>query len=233
LLQEGCETLRANGQLMTCYYQGCQHRGTTKEHIPPKAFFPKDQREQLLTVPSCELHNNAKSTDDIYVLAHICLNSSPSNRSREVFVERVVPQLGYNREAMKKTLLADSIPHASGAVSYKVDSTRFDRFFTALSFGIVYKACRGSLRAGYRTGHVYHNFQDAMESPEEKAFKAGLREYYDGEPLSVLNFGQVNALNTTVYSVKVIGIPGFRSSITVAHDFFGVFHVTSMLSKQY
>ncbi|SRR5258708_4338788 len=218
---------------MTCYYQGCKHRGTTKEHIPPKAFFPKDQRNQLLTVPSCELHNNAKSTDDIYVLAHICLNSSPSNKSRDVFIERVVPQLDYNRDALKKTLVADSIPHDSGAVSYKVDAARFDRFFDALSFGIVYKACKGTLPADYRAGHIYHNFETNTESAEEKTFKEMLRAFYSGEPLSALNFGRVNALNTTVYSVKVFGVPGFLSSITVVHDFFGVFRVTSMLSKQH
>jgi hypothetical protein len=95
---------------MTCYYQGCTQRGTTKEHIPPKSFFPKDQRNQLLTVPSCELHNNAKSSDDIYVLAHICLNSSQSNQSRDVFIERVVPQLDFNSDALRKTLVAGSIP---------------------------------------------------------------------------------------------------------------------------
>jgi hypothetical protein len=44
---------------MSCYYQGCSQRGHTKEHIPPGSFFPKDQRNQLLTVTSCELHNNA------------------------------------------------------------------------------------------------------------------------------------------------------------------------------
>jgi hypothetical protein len=40
---------------MSCYYQGCSRPGTTKEHIPPQSFFPKDQRNQLLTVRSCEL----------------------------------------------------------------------------------------------------------------------------------------------------------------------------------
>ena len=222
---------------MTCYYQGCKHRGTTKEHIPSKAFFPKDQRKQLLTVPSCELHNNTKSADDIYVLAHICMNSSPSNESRNVFIERVGPQLDYNADALKKTfretLVADSIVHDSGAVSYKVDTARFDRFFDALSFGIVHKACKGSLPADYQAGHVYHNFETNSESPEEKAIKEILRGLYGGEPLAALNFGQVKALNTTVYSVKVFGIPGFLSSITVVHDFFGVFRVTSMLSKQH
>src|SRR5713101_10021908 len=116
---------------MSCYYQGCAQGGTTKEHIPPKSFFPRDQRNQLLTVPSCGLHNNAKSSDDTYVLAQICMNASPSNKSREVFMERVGPQLGYNGEAFRKTLAADAVALPGGAVCYKVDTGRFDRFFTA------------------------------------------------------------------------------------------------------
>jgi hypothetical protein len=139
---------------MTCYYPGCSAQGTTKEHIPPKSFVPKDQRNQLLTVPSCTLHNNEKSVDDVYVLAHICLNASPSNRSRQVFMERIVPQLGFNQEALKKTIAGSSVPHASGAVSYKVDTNRFDRFFSALSYGIVYKACGDTLPRDYVTHHV-------------------------------------------------------------------------------
>jgi len=217
---------------MSCYYQGCSERGATKEHVPPKAFFPKDQRNQLLTVPSCERHNNAKSSDDIYVLAHICLNASPSNQSRDIFRDRVVPQLGFNRDALRKTLLADSVPHASGAVSYRVDQARFDRFFNALSFGIVYKACGRSLPPDYQASHVYHNFVDQSETPQERCLKEALLSFYAGEPIAALQFGQIKALNRSVYSTKVFGAPEFLSSITIVHDFFGRFRVTSMLSKK-
>ena len=134
---------------MSCYYQGCQRRGTTREHIPPKSFFPNDQRNQLLTVTSCELHNNSKSSDDIYVLAQICMNASPSNRSREVWTQCVLPQLDYNGEALRKTLTNDAVLLPSGAVLYKVDTARFDRFFDALSYGIVFKACGQSLPTEY------------------------------------------------------------------------------------
>jgi hypothetical protein len=115
---------------------------------------------------------------------------------------------------------------------YKVDTARFDRFFNALSYGIVFKACGESLPAQYSTGHVYHNFRDPGETPEEKEFKKSLLSFSSCEPMAVLDFGRVHALNTSVYSVKVFGITGFRSSITIAHDFFGVFRVTSMLTKQ-
>ena len=92
-----------------------------------------------------ELHNNTKSSDDIYVLAQICMNASPSNRSREVFKQRALPQLDYNGEALRKTLASDAVPLPSGAVMYKVDIARFDKFLDALSYGIVFKSCGGGL----------------------------------------------------------------------------------------
>lgn len=218
---------------MPCYYQGCKQGGITKEHVPPKSFFPKDQRKQLLTVPSCTLHNNSKSSDDVYVLAQICLNTSPANRSREIFMQRVVPQLGYNDNAFRKMLTKDKELLPGGSVRYQVDIDRFDNFFTSLSCGIVYKACKNSLPDNYDINHVYHNFDDSNESQEERTLKQLLLDLYSGKPLEVMNFGRVSALNETVYSVKLFGVSNFGSSITIVHNFFGVFRVTSMLKNMY
>ena len=49
----------------TCY--ACDQLATTREHAPPKSFFPADKRDQLITVPSCEVHNNDNSPDVDYV----------------------------------------------------------------------------------------------------------------------------------------------------------------------
>ena len=58
----------------TCYM--CDNIGTTREHIPPKCLFPEysdniiqgnNHRKNLITVPSCEEHNNAKSNNDEYL----------------------------------------------------------------------------------------------------------------------------------------------------------------------
>jgi hypothetical protein len=215
---------------MPCYFQGCARPVTSKEHIPPQSFFPKDQREQLLTVPSCDQHNGEKSSDDVYALAHICLNSSPSNRSREIFEKRIVPQLDYNNDALRKMLADGSVAHPSGAVSYPVDVPRLSRFFTALSCGIVFKACRQPLPGNYTVNHVYHNFVDKNEPTEMKAIKQMLLSVYSGEPTEILNFGQVKTLNKTIYTAKMFGVRNFGSSITVSHEFYGVFRVTSMLT---
>lgn len=142
---------------MKCYFQGCNEDGETKEHIPPRSFFPEGEKLQLLTVRSCKKHNNAKSTDDIYVLAQICMNASPSNRAREVFLSKVAPQLPYNNYALRNLLAKGAVQSECGAVKYHVDSSRFDDFFTALSCGIIFKSCGSSLPVNYSLSHPEFN----------------------------------------------------------------------------
>lgn len=65
-----------------CYC--CEQTATTRDHIPPKCFFPEkkylssnspDYRSDLITVPSCSQHNNSRSSDDEYTALVIVLNS--------------------------------------------------------------------------------------------------------------------------------------------------------------
>ena len=52
-----------------CYM--CDAVGTTREHVPPKSFFPievrRGLRAKLTVVPSCELHNHSQSKEVEYV----------------------------------------------------------------------------------------------------------------------------------------------------------------------
>jgi hypothetical protein len=50
---------------MKCYTCGAE--ATTREHVPPRSFFPKGRRQNLLTVPSCYVHNHDQSLDIEYV----------------------------------------------------------------------------------------------------------------------------------------------------------------------
>ena len=64
----------------TCYW--CAAPATSREHVPPRCIFPelsdtidgKNHREQLITVPACDLHNVAKSNDDEYLLYILAIN---------------------------------------------------------------------------------------------------------------------------------------------------------------
>lgn len=52
---------------MECYF--CGEKATGVEHIPPKSFFPKGKRQNLITVDSCDIHNQEKSKEDEYIRA--------------------------------------------------------------------------------------------------------------------------------------------------------------------
>lgn len=85
-------------QLTRCYM--CEAEGTTMEHVPPRALFPeakdvqgKDYRVELITVPSCPLHNTAKSDDDQFLmvsLAGIIGNNSIGYHHRMTKVDRAI-----------------------------------------------------------------------------------------------------------------------------------------------
>ncbi|MDP3536131.1 MAG: hypothetical protein Q8S08_12165 [Halomonas sp.] len=217
---------------MKCYYQGCQRKGITKEHIPPRSFFPKGEKEQLLTVKSCEIHNNRKATDDQYVLAQICMNASPSNRAREVFLKKIKPQLSHNGGVFGRMLSKGAIELENGEVAYPVDIKRFDDFFTALSCGIVFKACGEQVPENYVIHHQYPHFSSEYSEGAQglQVFEA-FEELISDEPMKVLDFGKPNTQNERIYTVKVFGMPGFNSSITVVHLFYGKFKVVSFLSN--
>lgn len=225
-----CVFLKGKHRPMSCYFQGCNEKGITKEHIPPRSFFPEGEKEQLLTVKSCNLHNNAKSRDDLYVLAQICMNASPNNRAREVFMNKVAPQLEFNNSALRRRLAEGAVPLGNGAVKYRVDAARLNDFFTALSCGIVFKSCGSSLPANYVISHVYHNFQSEAE-PGRQQIEDAINALYAGKPMTFMEFGDPDARNERIYTVTIFGIPKFQSSITIVHRFFGAFKVTSMLTR--
>lgn len=65
-----------------CYF--CGKPAISSEHVPPKCIFPEqkdlsddDYRKNLITVPSCNTHNSAKSRDDEFLMA--CLASVVGN----------------------------------------------------------------------------------------------------------------------------------------------------------
>jgi len=215
---------------VSCYFQGCSQKGVTKEHIPPKAFFPKEEKDQLLTVKSCVAHNNAKSKDDLYVLAQICMNASPSNRAREIFLKKVKPQLDFNDGVLRKKLAAGSVKLPDGSVKYPVDTKRLNEFFDALSCGIIFKSCGSALPDNYAINHVYCSLisdQHSVMSQVETEIEA----FYSGKPMDFMEFGKPNTKNESIEPVEIFGIPNFGSSITLVHVFYGKFKVISMLTN--
>jgi len=68
-----------------CYF--CGEHANSVEHVPPRCLFPEskdvlghDLRKNLITVPSCEVHNSRKSDDDEFLMLSLCgiVGSNPA-----------------------------------------------------------------------------------------------------------------------------------------------------------
>ncbi|MEO7432226.1 MAG: hypothetical protein ABIR62_09395 [Dokdonella sp.] len=126
----------------TCYM--CGAAATSSEHAPPKCFFPEanltghDLRRNLITVPSCDLHNAAKSKDDEYLRAIILLAAGASSEvAKAHFFDKLL-------RAVKRT------PHVHAAFikpvglkldigeMLEIDLARFNRCISAIATAIFF-----------------------------------------------------------------------------------------------
>lgn len=82
----------------------CDREATSQEHVPPRCLFPEkkylpagaDLRKQLITVPACDEHNNAKSEDDEYLLYLLVINLPANKVAKDHFLSKIL------RRAIKK-----------------------------------------------------------------------------------------------------------------------------------
>ncbi|MGC4100829.1 hypothetical protein [Ferruginibacter sp.] len=68
--------MKKKDKLKNQYCYICGAPATSKEHVPPICLFPEEKdvgtnkfRTNLITVPSCDLHNTKKSKDDEFLMA--------------------------------------------------------------------------------------------------------------------------------------------------------------------
>lgn len=76
-----------------CYM--CSEAATGVEHVPARCFFPTGYRVNLITVPSCSLHNNETSKDDEYARGIIVSALGNNELARDLW--RGPVKRGYRR----------------------------------------------------------------------------------------------------------------------------------------
>jgi hypothetical protein len=232
--------------MAVCYYPGCIEHGSTKEHIPPKSFFPDEKKINLMTVKSCPKHNNEKSKEDIYVLAQICYNVIKNINdldATDVFENKVFPQLKHNNGALERTIMKGRV-RILGGYEFPVDMGRMNGFFDCLTHGIIFKKTKKKIDlVSYRVRHEFRNFSQKFSDPDEKKMHDTLLGHMDdlmlGNVLSGINFSFVDKKmnNQEIYDVKIVGADSLvssdelTSSITVVHTFFSKFKVISLLTR--
>lgn len=115
-----------------CY--ACERPATTREHVPPACFFPPAYRSNLITVPSCPVHNNENSKDVEYVRNVLVSASSLGSNSEPVFA-RMMRSID-RRPALAGGTFQDLRPiqlQGEETGAFSVDLRRFNRIMSAIA----------------------------------------------------------------------------------------------------
>ncbi|NTV05452.1 MAG: hypothetical protein HGA59_02955 [Chlorobiaceae bacterium] len=131
----------------------CNEEGTTKEHVPPKCLFPeakdvegdKNYKINLITVPSCEAHNTAKSKDDVYLLFFLAANIVSNDVSKQHFSTKIIRAVQraphvFAEFAKKNTpvMLKGEDGKVIHTAAIEIDRDRFESAITHIAHGIYY-----------------------------------------------------------------------------------------------
>jgi hypothetical protein len=187
---------------MPCYT--CEAEATTREHVPPRAFFPQGFRTNLWTVPSCEAHNLDNSLDVEYVRNVIVSHRNVAGTAQELAQSASFRSFEHSSALFFQTfggaefVVVDGEPTAI----FQFDLDRFKRVMKAIAFGLYYN------EHGQRYGAEWHvfsptllgandlagipddwqRFRDLMRripfelraAPEPSVFRHGIHNFDDG-----------------------------------------------------
>lgn len=121
-----------------CYM--CNEPKTSVEHAPPRSFFPKANRVNLITVPSCISHNENTSSDDEYARNIITVSINNNQKSIDQFFSKSLKSFKRNQESTNK--IVDTFINADevtiGAKAFRFDRARFDRVIRKIAYALYY-----------------------------------------------------------------------------------------------
>lgn len=127
---------------MKCYL--CDGEATSVEHSPAKSFFPSDIRVNLITVPSCSLHNEDTSADDEYVRNIISMSLGNNSTGVSHFTDKGTRSLSRSIGLMKATTgknkrvyyTEPDSEELKPSYAFQIDRLCFDRVMRKTAYGI-------------------------------------------------------------------------------------------------
>ena len=150
-----------SSEKVQCYC--CEKIATTRDHIPPKCFFPEkkhlssdspDYRSDPIILLACSECNNLRSKDDEYTAAVIIMNSR-SDLAFTMSKSKWVKTLLRHEGALGKRIFSTAkstkfisrrnsvlIPHETLSISYEI--TRIERVIESVARALYY------IESGYR-----------------------------------------------------------------------------------
>jgi len=132
---------------MSCYICGKEKHSV--EHAPAKSFFPTDKRTNLITVDSCEEHNEDTSKDDEYVRNIIAMSISNNDVALNHFLQKCIKSfmrspalLKITTEKNQRVYTKDNQdPNAEikPTLAFGIDRNRIDLVMRKIAYAVFFK----------------------------------------------------------------------------------------------
>ena len=192
-----------------CYL--CRGKATTKDHVPPKCFFPVPRPNNLIAVPACKKCNHSWSGIDSafrdFVICHADNNAAAKQVIAKVFSPNNTCHRSFRdlassiRDVKVKTTLGNSI--AMPVLSF--DSKNGDAFLARITKGLLYKYRRDMWDKGpgdfYAAALSGPNSLEMSRIPNLKPLVTSLQYHVLGD--GVFRFGNVTPSDSNRMSIWV------------------------------
>jgi hypothetical protein len=118
----------------------CNSIATTKEHVPPRSFFPKPKPSNLWTVPSCSKHNNENNLDVEYV-RNVISTQHGINAIGEQILEVAKRSWDYSDALFKQTFhdIRATIVKGEEVGAFSIDLGRVKSVINAIVHALSYR----------------------------------------------------------------------------------------------
>lgn len=133
-------------EVETCYM--CEAIATSQEHAPPKVLFPElkdlgeDYRINLITVPSCDQHNNAKSSDDEFLHFVLLLHINSNEVAKRQFDTKLLRAFQRTPTSYQR-FMKEHGPVSNGkeiiAAGIRIDRLRFNEAIKRIARALYFK----------------------------------------------------------------------------------------------
>jgi hypothetical protein len=156
------------------------------------------------------------------------------NLPKTIFLRSIVPQLEFN-ENFRKRISDRSVAHPSGAVAYRIDLNRFNSFFDCLCHALYFDRYGSPIDPSqHLIWHEYLSLQtkNPIAVVRQNLLKEFLKYFFENSEWMIRNY-EADKLSEVVYQNKIIDPSGSGvGSITIAHTFYGIFNVVSLLTQK-
>lgn len=130
--------------MKTCYLCGAPNP-TTKDHVPPRGFFPEPRPADLITLPCCQDCNSSFSLDDEAVRVWFSMGIGHSDAAEWIIQNKVFPGtlsrssafLSEILKSMEDAIITDEDGQPMEVVKYSMDRERAERFVIRVAKGLL------------------------------------------------------------------------------------------------